>query len=134
MTNFLLFIGALVLASLLIGRSKPGFIWIVAALLVAVAGQAFSQLSWGGGFVSRIFAGVFGLFGSADAAATIAVLVLLVIVIFDVIVDKKLDKKGAAALFLIPVLLLLTSGPLASTLDGAYEALRNGIVTAVGSI
>jgi hypothetical protein len=133
-TDFLLFVGALLLASLLRGKSKPSFIWVIAAILVAVAGQAFARLPWGGGFVSGLLGSFLGLFGSAASAATFLLIFLTGIVIFDVIVDKKLDSKGAAALFVIPLLLLLTGGPLASGLDSAYGSLSGAVVNAVSSI
>ena len=134
MTNFLLFIGALLLAGLLRGRSKPAFIWALAAVLVAVAGEAFSRLSWGGGFLSGLLGSVLGFLGAVETAATFLLLFLTLVVVFDVIVDKKLDTRGAVALFVIPMVLLLTGGPLANAWNSAYDALVGGITNAVNSI
>lgn len=128
--NWVTFLGAASLSTVLFGRSKPSWIWIIAVLLLMIAGQAFSDTDFGAGTGSKVF-GFFGPTGSSWLF-----LFALAIAIFDVGVDKKLDKKGAVALFVIPLLLIVagTSDFLTGAVNSAYVAITSGAIGLVGSV
>lgn len=123
-TNWWWVIGASVLASMLFGRSKPKFIWILPALLTMVAAEAFSRTSLGSGFARNVI-GIIGAF-----AASVVVFIAIVAVILGLI-DKKLDKKDAVWLWLIPLLLIVTgtSGVLTGPTSTAYNAVYENAVS-----
>ena len=134
MTNWVLFIGALLLASVLWGRSKPSFLWVLAALLIMVAGKAFSETGLGQWVASTLIGGPLSWFGSVSAWATVLMIFAVAYAIFDVAVDRKLDKGGAAALFVTPLLLLLVGGSFAAGVDGIYSAVQNGATGVISSV
>ncbi len=134
MTNWVLLIGALLIAGILWGRSKPSFLWVIAALLTIVAAQSFAEI-WPGQFLARMLGGLFGFFASPSNVATVLLLAAVLYAVFDVAVDRKLDKGGAGALFLIPVLALIAGGgPLVSGVSSFFNAIQDGAASVLNSI
>jgi hypothetical protein len=134
--SWLLFLGAIALIALIRKKVKLSstagaiVIDIVIALLVLVAGASFFEI-WPGQIISDLFAGTIGFFG-LPVATTAAVLALIATVVFFADVkDKHLNGPAIGALFVLPGLVLLFSGPLAafwaSAGDGAQSIVMSGL-------
>jgi hypothetical protein len=120
----MMLVGVALLASALWGRSKPGFLWIVVALLLMVLGWALRQFA--GGFVGEVIPG--------GGWAKVFLLFAVVVVILDVLADRKLDKKGAVALVSIPVLAFLAGGETAALLNRLYSSVYDSAVSVFSSL
>lgn len=118
--------------------SKPSWLWIPIALLAAFAGAAFAR-TWGGDWLASALAWAFrfvgGWFGiGAGVIAGILAVLMVVVAVFDIGADRKADSPALACLFLLPILVLIATGPVASTVGSVYDHVYQGGVSSVGRL
>jgi len=118
--------------------SKPSWLWIPIAVLAMFAGAAFAR-TWGGDWLSTamrwVFTFVGGWFGiGAGIIAGVIAVLMVVAAGFDIFADRKADTVALVCLFLLPILVLIASGPVAATVDRVYDNVYQGGVSSVGRL
>ena len=96
--------------------------------LGSIAGLLASLLSWGLGFVG----GWFGVSGGAVAA--VGLLAVVALGLWDLAVDGKPDGIAKTAVYTIPVLALVASGPIAPVLLDLVHTINSSTPSLVASI
>lgn len=99
--------------------------WIINGLLAVMTGAALADIvlgAWISGLLSALFGWVGGWFGaSAGIVAGVVVLLVAAIVILD-LMDRVADQPAIAGLIMLPVLFLITSGPVDAAGESLYSA------------
>lgn len=116
---WLLWIGSTAVLILLHKRWKKWQRWYVIGFFTALAGCSFAATALGG-WAASLLGQLLGLPASlmnisAALLAAVAVLICLPLVIYGFVHDKKADKQEMAGLILLPLLVTIASGPVAST-------------------
>jgi uncharacterized membrane protein len=99
--------------------------WIINGLLAFITGAALAN-TWLGQWVAQLFAGLFGWIGgwfgtSSGIVAGVLVLLIAAVVLLD-LMDRVADQPAIAGLIILPLLFLITAGPI----DAAGESLYAG--------
>lgn len=121
------------------GGGKKWLAWVLGSLaLLGSASIAATGLGdWIARMISAAAGGVAGLVGFSGALLLGAiVLIMTVITLWDICVDRQVDKPAMTGLFVLPLLFLAAAGPLADSgaaLTGTVaDAGSNGIGGLIG--
>lgn len=121
-------------------RNKIPALWAVRGALALLGGSALAETGLGGwiaGLVTGLAGWVSGVVGGGSATLFVGVvmLILAVITVYDVAIDRKVDKPAMTGLILLPILFLAAAGPLASaglSLTGAVNQLGVSLSSVIG--
>lgn len=106
--------------------AKPWMQWVKGAL-AAIGGASLAEtgigiwladlLSGAGGLVADLFG------TSAGLVVGVATVIMTVVVVWDIVIDRKVDKPAMAGLIVLPLLFLAAAGPLADAGSGLTSSI-----------
>lgn len=127
--SWLLFAGTLYLLVKLQRKWKKWAKWWVVGLVSALASAAFSMTDLGGWtahLIGKILSFPAGLINATAAlVAGLIVLCLIPGIIYGFVHDKSADKPEIVALFLLPLMFIIASGPVADGGGTLTEAVND---------
>lgn len=136
--NWALAVVSTILVVILMKRSKPKGLWVPIVVLAAVGGVNFFETAvgnWVTGLTAGFFGWAAGLFGtSAGLIAGGLLLIAVVIVVLDVGFDHRADRGAVTALFMLPMLILISAGPISSGGSQFYDAVDRAGESSVGRL
>lgn len=119
MNDWVVAISSALALALLWKANKPKFLWLVKPVLACIAGSSFAETGFGNtvaGWIGGIAGWVgswFGIGGSIIAA--IVVLGLVIILFREIVVGRNSNSVELVALLVLPMLFLVSAGPIAQS-------------------
>lgn len=125
--SWLLFLAMLFMLIKLQRKWKKWAKWWVVGIVAALAAAAFASTNLGGWtaqLIGRILGFPAGWIDVTPAMlAALVVICLIPVIIYGLVHDKSADKPEIIALFLLPLLFIIASGPVAAGGGTLTEAL-----------
>ncbi len=111
--------------------------WLINGLIAFMTGAALANIvlgEWVAGLFSGLFGWVGGWFGaSAGITAGVVVLLVAAMVVLDLI-DRTADNPAIIGLVLLPVLFLITTGPVDAAGEQLYRAAESIGMSSLGRL
>lgn len=119
-------------------RSKPTFLWMINAALAAIGGAALAATGLGGwiaGLIAGLLGWVGGMFGApASGLAGGLVLLCVVVAVLDIVADRRADRPAITALIALPLLVLISAGPVSGGVAQVYDVVSEAGRSSVGHL
>lgn len=119
-------------------RTKPKMLWIISAALAAIGGAALAN-TWLGVWIAQLLAGLLGwLGGLLGAPGTLLagglVLLCVVVTVLDIAADRRADRAAIISLIALPLLILISAGPVTGGVSQFYDAVSQAGRSSVGDL